>query len=80
MIRTVLCAALSAVTLVLALATSVVQATNHARGQQLDQLKEECCMLEAVNGDRAERILAHDHGPIDRPAPAGPAKAAEAAP
>lgn len=79
MIRTVLCAALSAATLGLALATSIVQASNHRRGQELDQLKEECCMLEAVNGDRAERILAHDHGPLERE-PAAPKKTSEAAP
>jgi hypothetical protein len=63
-IRLALCAGLGALTLLVGLATAVVQSRNHERGQALNALKEECNMIEAVNGDRAERILAHDWAPL----------------
>jgi hypothetical protein len=63
-IRLVLCAGLGASALLVGLATAVVQSQNHERGQALNALKEECNMIEAVNGDRAERILAHDWAPL----------------
>lgn len=64
MIRKVLCVGLSAATLVLALCTALVQNENRARGLELDAIKEECSMLEAINGDRLERILERDWAPL----------------
>jgi hypothetical protein len=62
--RVVLCASLSALTLVLALCTALVQNGNRERGIELNALKEECSMLEAINGDRLERILEKDWGAL----------------
>lgn len=68
MIRTALCIGLSAASLLLGLYTAVVQSENHERGLALNTLKEECTMLEAINGDRSEQILERDYGPVARPA------------
>ena len=61
--RSILCAALCAATLALGLATAVVQSNNHARGLELNELKERCSMLEAINGDQAARIRERDTAP-----------------
>lgn len=68
MIRTALCLGLSAACMLTGLFTAVVQSENHERGMQLNALKEECTMLEAINGDRSEQILERDYGPLPRPA------------
>jgi len=74
-IRTILCAVLCALTVLVALATSAVQSRNRDRGIALDGIKRECDMLEAVNGDRCQRILAQDWKPIPPdPVPAEKAK------
>ncbi len=67
MIRTMLCAVLCALTVVVALAAAAVQSGNRDRGIALDAVKRECDMLEAVNGDRCQRILAQDWRPIPPP-------------
>jgi hypothetical protein len=59
-----LCAALCAGSVILALFTAMIQVENREHGLQLNALKEECSMLEAINGERAEQILAADHGPL----------------
>lgn len=64
MTRVVLCVGLAALTLVLGILTAIVQAENHDRGERLNALKEECSMIEAINGDRSEQILERDFGPI----------------
>jgi len=64
MTRLVLCSALGGLTILLALATSIVQSRNRDRGLALDSMKEECDMLEAANSEGCERILARDHGPL----------------
>ena len=82
MIRTTLCGLLSGATLLVGLATAIVQSSNHERGQALNALKDECSMLEAVNGERSERILALDWGPapaIETGRPASPARDADGA-
>jgi hypothetical protein len=63
--RAVLCGALAALTLVVGILTAIVQSENHDRGQRLNALKEECSMIEAINGDRSEQILERDFGPIE---------------
>jgi hypothetical protein len=64
MTRLVLCAALCGLTILLALATAILQSQNRHRGLALDSVKEECDMLEAANGEGCELILAQDHGPL----------------
>ncbi len=64
MTRAVLCGALAALAFVLGILTAIVQSENHERGQRLNALKEECSMIEAINGDRSEQILERDFGPI----------------
>lgn len=64
MTRLALSAGLCGLTILLALATAVLQSQNRSRGLALDSLKEECDMLEAANGEGCERILARDHGPL----------------
>lgn len=66
MIRVSLCAFLCGLTIVIALATAALQSGNRDRGIALDAIKRECDMLEAVNGDRCRRILAHDSRPLPR--------------
>ena len=66
MTRALLCATLSALTLLLGILTALVQSQNRESALELNALKEECSMLEAINGDRAEQILAKDYGPIPR--------------
>jgi hypothetical protein len=70
-IRVTLCAFLCALTIVVSLATAAIQSRNRERGIALDAVKRECDMLEAVNGDRCQRILAQDSRPIpfEPPAP-----------
>ncbi len=60
MTRLVLCAVLCGSTIVLALVSTAIQSKNRERGIALDSLKRECDMLEAINGDRCERILSID--------------------
>jgi hypothetical protein len=62
--RLALSSGLCGLTILLALATAVLQSQNRSRGLALDSLKEECDMLEAANGEGCERILARDHGPL----------------
>ncbi len=69
MIRVTLCAFLCALTIVVSLATAAIQSRNRERGIALDAVKRECDMLEAVNGDRCQRILAQDSRPIPFEAP-----------
>lgn len=64
MIRSVLSASLCGLCVVLALLTALVQNDNRQRGLELDALKEECSMLEAIQGDRLEQILEQDWGPL----------------
>lgn len=64
MIRALLCCGLSGFALVLALGTALIQNENRNKGIELDALKEECSMLEAINGDRLERILEQDWAPL----------------
>ena len=75
MTRLALCSLLCALTIVLALATAAVQSENRERGIALDLKKQECDMLEAVNSDRCERILA-----IDWRTPPSPARETGQAP
>ena len=63
-VRAFLCAGLSAASVVLGLATAVVQSDNHERGVALNALKERCSMLEAINSERAAEILARDYAPV----------------
>jgi hypothetical protein len=82
MMRSVLCCALTGLGLVLALLTALVQNENRRQALELDALKEECSMLEAIQGDRLERILEKDWAPLPvspRPAPAPRTPAAVAA-
>ena len=64
MTRLALCSALCALTIVLALVTAALQSRNREHGIALDRQKQECDMLEAVNGDRCQKILARDWGPL----------------
>lgn len=80
MIRTILCAVLCALTVVVALATAAVQSGNRDRGIALDGIKRECDMLEAVNGDRCQRILAQDWRPIPPEAQKEPTDKTQGAP
>lgn len=67
MMRLALCSSLCGLTILLALATAILQSQNRDRGLALDSVKEECDMLEAANGEGCERILAKDHGPLPVP-------------
>lgn len=73
MTRLVLSSGLCGLTILLGLATAVVQSKNRDRGLALDSMKEECDMLEAANGEGCELILARDHGPL--PVESAPAEA-----
>ena len=64
MTRALLCCGLSGLSVVLALFTAILQNENRNKGIELDGLKEECSMLEAINGDRLEKILAADWAPL----------------
>lgn len=64
MTRLFLGAGLAGLTLVLGILTAIVQSENHDRGQRLNALKDECSMIEAINGDRSEQILERDFGPV----------------
>lgn len=66
MTRAILCVVLSVLALALGLFTALIQSENRERGLALNALKEECGMIEAINGDRAEQILAKDFGPLPR--------------
>ena len=64
MTRVVLSAGLAALALALGIVTALVQSGNRERGLALNVLKEECAMIEAINGERAEEILRLDFGPL----------------
>ncbi len=64
MTRSLLCVSLCAACVLLALGTALVQNRNRARALELDALKEECSMIEAINGDRLEQILERDWAPL----------------
>jgi hypothetical protein len=70
--RVMLCLGLSALTLVLGLWTAGLQSQNYQRGLALNDLKERCSMLEAINGDQAAQILSCDSAPLPlEPKPPG---------
>jgi hypothetical protein len=60
-----LCLVLATLTLLLGLATAAVQSHNRAEGDRLDAMREECLLIEAVNGASAEKIIELDQGPLD---------------
>ena len=64
MIRAVLCIGLSVLTLALGLWTAGLQSENYERGLALNDLKERCSMIEAINGDQAAQILRCDSAPL----------------
>lgn len=64
MTRLVLCAALSGATLLLGLLTAIVQSHNRDLGMQLNDVREETTLVEAVNAASKARIIALDHGPL----------------
>ena len=64
MTRLVLCCALCALSVLLALETAILQSKNRERGLALDALKEECDMLEAANSEGCELILSRDWAPL----------------
>jgi hypothetical protein len=70
--RLALCALLCGLTVLLALLTAVIQSQNRDHGIALDALKQECDVLEAVNGGRCERILARDWSPLPSTSPSAP--------
>jgi hypothetical protein len=59
-----LCAALSGATLLVGLLTAIVQSHNRDLGLQLNDLREETILVEAVNTASRARIIALDHGPL----------------
>lgn len=82
MTRAVLCIALSLLTLALALWTAGLQSQNYERGLALNDLKERCSMIEAINGDQAAQILRCDSAPLPfepKPTPNAPAVVPHAA-
>lgn len=64
MIRAVLCIGLSVLTLAIGLWTAGLQSDNHERGLALNDLKERCSMIEAINGDQAAQVLRCDSAPL----------------
>lgn len=85
MTRVILCLSLSLLTLALGLWTAGLQSENYERGRALNDLKERCSMLEAINGDQAAQILDHDCGPLPpdpkplpKPAPKAPIQTPDA--
>jgi hypothetical protein len=70
MIRAVLCTALAGLLVLSGLLTALVQNENRRRAIDLDLLEEQCSMLEAINGERLEKILEKDCGPLPFDAPA----------
>ena len=64
MTRLVLCAGLAGLTLLVGLLTAIVQSHNRELGMQLNDLREETSLIEAVNAASKARIVALDHGPI----------------
>jgi len=82
-IRMVLCLGLSVLAVVMGLWTALLQSHNYERGLALNDLKERCSMIEAINGDQAAQILSSDSAPLppepkpatrSAPAPAPSAK------
>ncbi len=64
MTRLVLCAGLSGLTLLVGLMTAIVQSHNRELGMQLNDVREETMLIEAVNAASKANIIALDHGPI----------------
>jgi hypothetical protein len=64
MTRNVLCALLAAGSILLGLATALVQADNRDRGAKQNETMERSRMLEGVTRDRATEILGLDWGPL----------------
>jgi hypothetical protein len=62
--RFALACGLCGLTILMSLATAILQSENRVEGLRLDALKEECDLLEAANGEGCERILAWDQGPL----------------
>ena len=75
MTRTWLTGGLFGFALLLGLVTAIVQSHNRAEGARLNDLREDCLLLEAVDGSTRTRILEIDHGPL-APAPADSTKGA----
>jgi hypothetical protein len=83
--RAILCISLSLLTLALGLFTAGLQSDNYERGLALNDLKEQCSMLEAINGDQAAQILDRDCAPLPiepkpdlKPAPKAPLRPRDA--
>jgi hypothetical protein len=62
--RLVLCAALSGATLLVGLLTAIVQSHNRELGMELNDVREDTTLIEAVNAASKARIIALDHGPL----------------
>lgn len=73
MTRVILCAGLALAILALAVLTGMVQSKNRERGRELDELRSECLLIEAVNGERSAQIVGIDLAPLD-PEAFGPPK------
>ncbi|MBL8861479.1 MAG: hypothetical protein JNK02_05650 [Planctomycetes bacterium] len=68
MTRALLLGGLLVGTLVLGLLTAILQSHNRGEGARLDALREECLLLEAVQGAQRSAIVELDHGPLPAPA------------
>lgn len=74
MTRVMLCAGLALGILAAAVFTGMVQSKNRERGRLLDELRSECLLIEAVNGERAAQIVGIDQAPLDPDAFGAPKK------
>ncbi len=66
MTRGVLVTGLLGASLALGILTAIVQSHNRGEGARLDALREDCLLLEAVQGAQRAAILEADHGPLPR--------------
>lgn len=74
MTRSALVIGLLAASLALGILTAIVQSHNRGEGARLDELREDCLLLEAVHGAQRATILESDHGPLPPPDADGEAK------
>lgn len=65
MTRVILCAGLALAIVAVAVFTGMVQSKNRERGRVLDDLRSECLLIEAVNGERSAQIVGIDQAPLD---------------
>ena len=63
--RVLLTVLVTALAVGIGLATAILQSHNREEGIALDRMKQECSMLEAVNGARVADVLALDLGPLE---------------